>query len=62
MRPEYEFQDGARGKYASELRERSVVVVLDPDVAEWFHDSTAVNEALRALAEIARRQAEKRTG
>jgi hypothetical protein len=29
------------------------VVVLDPDVAEIFPDSIAVNEALRMLAKIA---------
>jgi len=33
------------------------VVLLDPDVAEIFPDSQAVNEALRVLAQLAKRQA-----
>jgi Arc/MetJ family transcription regulator len=32
------------------------VVVLDPDVAAAFPDSAAVNSALRALLEVARRE------
>ena len=35
------------------------VIVLDPDVAQIFPDSESVNQALRALAEIIRNQAEK---
>lgn len=48
-RPEYDFSDGVRGKYADQFAEGSNVVVLDPDVAEKFKDSAAVNEALRKL-------------
>ena len=50
MRPEYDFSKGVRGKYAARFAEGSNVVVLEPDVAARFHDSRAVNEALRALA------------
>jgi hypothetical protein len=50
MRPEYDFRDGVRGKYANRYAEGSNVVVLDPDVAEKFKTSKAVNEALRKLA------------
>lgn len=52
MRPEYAFDysKGVRGKYYRQLlREGSNVVVLDPDVAEQFRTSVAVNEALREL-------------
>ncbi len=49
MRDDYDFSDGVRGKYASRLAEGSKVVVIDPDVAEEFPDSEAVNEALRTL-------------
>ena len=55
MRPEYDFSGGVRGKYASRYRKGTNVVLLDPDVAAAFPDSTLVNEALRALLEIARR-------
>ena len=52
MRDEYDFSEGARGKYASRFRDGSNVVVLDPDVAKKFPDSRAVNEALRRAAGI----------
>ena len=54
MRKEYDFSSGVRGKYAGRLAEGSNVIVLDPDVAEVFSDSKAVNEALRLLARSAR--------
>lgn len=49
MRDEYDFSRGARGKYAPRYREGTNVVVLDPDVAEVFPTSAAVNRALRSL-------------
>ncbi len=49
LRDEYDFSTGVRGKHAKRLPERSTVVVLAPDVAERFPDSTAVNRALRLL-------------
>jgi len=54
---EYNFSQGFRGKYAERYAAGSNVVVLAPDVAEVFPDSQSVNEALRALISIARRQA-----
>jgi hypothetical protein len=60
MREEYDFSGGVRGKYYEQYREGSNVVVLDPDVAEVFPTSEAVNRALRALAEIIRQQGESR--
>ena len=50
MKPEYDFSQGVRGKYAARFAEGSNVIVLDPDVAEVFSDARAVNEALRLLA------------
>jgi hypothetical protein len=60
MLPEYNaelLRRGVRGKYVQRFRERTNVIVLDPDVAAAFPDSETVNAALRALLEIARRQA-----
>lgn len=60
LRPEYDtdlIRRGARGKYAARYAEGTNVVVLDPDVAAAFPDAASVNAALRALMEIARRQA-----
>jgi hypothetical protein len=55
MLDEYDFRGGDRGKYARRYAEGSNVVVLSPEVAEAFPDSESVNEALRALMDIARR-------
>lgn len=57
LREEYEFtpemlRQGVRGKYAERYANGTNVVRLDPDVAEVFRDSEAVNRALRALAGI----------
>ena len=49
MRPEYDFSAGVRGKYAARYAAGSNVVVLDPDVAQKFPTSEAVNDALREL-------------
>ena len=49
LRPEYDFSDGARGKYAGRYRRGTNVIVLDPDVARQFKTSRAVNRALRSL-------------
>lgn len=46
-REECDFSAGERGRYAERVQERSNVVLLDPDVAAEFHDSAAVNRALR---------------
>lgn len=57
MRSEYDFDysKAVRGKYFKNLMaEGSNVIVLDPDIAEVFHDSDSVNKALRSLLEITR--------
>jgi len=59
MREEYDFSGGVRGKYAEQYARGSNVVVLEPDVARVFPDSEAVNNALRALKEIAQRHPSK---
>ena len=52
---EYDFTSGVRGKYAKRYAEGTNVVVLAPDVAAVFPDAQSVNDALRALVQIARR-------
>lgn len=57
LRPEYTFDysKAVRGKYYRRLiKENTNVVVLEPDVAKAFHDSKAVNDALRSLLKVAR--------
>jgi hypothetical protein len=53
LRPEYDFSGGVRGKYARRFRQGTNLILLEPDLAKRFPDSTAVNRALRALVEIA---------
>ena len=48
MRPEYDFSDGVRGKYAKALARGSNVIVIAPDLAAEFRSASAVNRALRA--------------
>jgi hypothetical protein len=55
MLGEYDFSKGVRGKYAKRYAEGTNVVVLAPDVAAAFPDAASVNEALRALVQIARK-------
>ena len=59
IRDEYDFSNGVRGKYADRFAKGSNVVLLDPDIARVFPDSKSVNDTLRAIAEIAERQAKK---
>jgi hypothetical protein len=50
MRDHYDFTGGERGKHYQQYVEGTNIVILDPDVAELFPDSKAVNDALRELA------------
>ena len=50
MLPEYDFSEAEVGKYAERYARTFRVVRLDPDVAEVFSSSEAVNEVLRAVA------------
>ena len=47
MRPEYDLRGGVRGKYYERYRKGTNIVLLEPDLAEVFHDSQTVNLALR---------------
>jgi hypothetical protein len=60
MLDEYDFSKGERGKYAKRYAERNNVVILDPDIAAVFPDSASVNEALRTLVKIARKNVKTR--
>ena len=49
MRPEYDFSQGVRNKYAPRYSHGSLVVTLDPDVAAAYPSAAAANRALRRL-------------
>jgi hypothetical protein len=56
MLEEYDFSEGIQGKYAKKYAEGTNIVVIEPDVAKIFPDHDSVNQALRSLAEIIKRQ------
>jgi hypothetical protein len=56
MQPEYDFSAGVRGRYFRRYQRGTNVVVLEPDVARFFSNAETVNDSLRALAGIIRRQ------
>jgi hypothetical protein len=60
MRPEYDFSKAVRGVTAARYAEGTNVVLLDPDVAEIFPDTRAVNEALRTIARLTRKASRQR--
>lgn len=56
LRPEYDLsklKGGVRGKYAARYRAGTNLVLLSPDVAEYFPDEQSVNAALRTLIHVA---------
>jgi hypothetical protein len=55
MRPEYDFSRAVRGVTAARYAQGANVVVIDPDILDVFPTGESVNEALRALAPVLRR-------
>src|SRR5260370_16667123 len=45
---------GVRGKYVARYRAGTNLVLLSPDVAEYFPDEQSVNMALRTLIHVAK--------
>ena len=56
LRAEYGFSAGIRGKHHRQYRAGTNVVFLDADVAKAFKDFESVNQALRLLLDLAKRQ------
>ncbi len=52
IRKEYDFSNGARGKYSKRYWQSNNLVAISKDVAKYFNDSESVNEALRTLLRI----------
>jgi len=58
LRPGYDlskWKGGVRGKYTVRYRAGTNLVLLSPDVAEYFPDEQSVNKALRTLIRAAKR-------
>jgi hypothetical protein len=62
MRAEYDFSGGIRGKHHEAYLEGTNVILLEPDLAERFHDSATVNHALRLLLQVAGDEVIKKLG
>ena len=56
MLEEYDFNKGIQGKNAKRYQECTNVVVIEPDVAKYVPDHDSVNQALRSLTEIIKKQ------
>jgi hypothetical protein len=57
LRREYDLSQltgGIRGKYAARHKAGTNLVLLSPDVAEYFPDDQSVNTALRKLIRVAK--------
>jgi hypothetical protein len=57
LRPEYDLsklKGAVRGKYAVRYKAGTNLVLLSPDVAEYFPDEQSVNTALRILIRVAK--------
>jgi len=57
LRREYDLsklRGGVRGKYVARYRRGTNLVLLSPDVAEYFPDQQSVNAALRTLIRAAK--------
>ncbi|MFZ1005507.1 MAG: hypothetical protein WAN65_01640 [Candidatus Sulfotelmatobacter sp.] len=57
LRREYDLSKlngGVRGKYVERYRAGTNLVLLSPDVAEYFTDEQSVNKALRGLIDAAK--------
>lgn len=52
MLDEYDFSNGARGKYAQQYKEGANIVKIDEDVSKVFPDTKSVNEALRTFINL----------
>lgn len=59
MRAEYDFSGAKRGVTAARYAEGANVVVIDPEILDVFPDSNAVNDSLRALAPVIRKQGKR---
>lgn len=58
--PEYDFSQGATGKFYDRYKDRLSVVLIEKDVHAMFPNSESVNRALRAVGELLKAAKPKR--
>ena len=57
LRPEYDLsklKGGVRGKYVQRFKAGTNLILLSPDVAQYFRNEQSVNTILRSLVAIAK--------
>jgi hypothetical protein len=61
LRKDYDLSKlpGVRGKYFERYRRGTNLVLLSPDVAEYFPDEKSVNTALRSLIRVGKRSSRR---
>ncbi|MCP3874700.1 MAG: hypothetical protein GY699_16300 [Desulfobacteraceae bacterium] len=59
IQKEYDFSTGVRGKYTKKYQEGTNVIIIDPDVAEFFSDEGSINDILRSLIPVIKNQEKK---
>ena len=59
MLEEYDFSKGIKGKYAKRYAEGTNVVLIYPDLAEFFPAHDTVNDALRSLTRIIKKRQDR---
>ena len=52
MFSDYDFSKSIRGKYSKRYAEGTNIVMINPDLQDYFPDQKSVNEALRGLVNI----------
>lgn len=62
LNSEYDFSrlEGVRGKYHARAMQGTNLVLIEPELAKLFPDSSSVNRALRLLADTARAASARR--
>jgi len=62
MRPEYDFasmKGGVRGKYAERARERTNIVLIEPEVTDAFPTGELPNKELQPISHGSRMSADR---
>ena len=52
MRKEYDFSQARPNRYAKKYAEGTNIVMIDPDLVQFFPDSKSINATLRALVAL----------
>jgi len=59
MRKEYDLSNSRPNKYAKRYAEGTNIVLIEPDLVEFFPDSESVNTVLRTLVSILHKSKQK---